>query len=634
MTTQPLPRQGNPRQFRSAGVTVTGTDQFIAPAERRTRRIGPATRVAADGSISLNLVEASIPDAARAVLGDALRLNYVVEAGVAGTITLQTSTPLTRPALLEAFQTALEFNGATLSETGDLVTVLPIDRAAPRFVTLGDIRGLGRRIVVVPLKFVSTEEMLRLLEPITGQGTVLRVSKARNLLMISGGQSEIDAVLEAVNLFDVNVLRGKSFALVQLRAATPEDIAEELRIVFDTLEGGALEGIVDFVPNDRLGSILVISSRARYISEAKAWIQQLDASAGRSQRFPQVYDLQNRTAGDLAPILSSLIATQETVEVTDEAATVAARPDGEATIVPDDINNAIIVSGTQPEQDRIGRLIQRLDATPTQVLLEATIAEVMLNDELDFGVRWFFETGNFSVSFSDVAAGAVSPVFPGFSFLFDGGSARVALSALSAITDVKIVSSPSLLVLDNREAELRVGDQVPVATQSVVDAANPDAPIVNSISFRDTGIILRVRPRVSETGRVIMDIEQEVSDVVETTTSGIDSPTISQRLVRTSVVVDDGQTLALGGLIQDTDSVLKTQVPLLGDIPILGEAFKSKETLVDRSELLILITPRVIRSAEEGQRITREFRNRLSAPDQLLSGDPQPQRHQIQRLFD
>lgn len=630
-TSSPLTASRTPTLARE--VVKPGSDTFVAQGTLSARPRGPLANVTRDGEISLNLITASIPEAANAVLGEALGLNYAIEAGVEGQITLQTSTPLSRSALLEAFQTALEFNGFTLAESADLVTISPISSVAPRFVRLGEQLGIGRQIVIVPLKFVSTQEMLQLLEPIVGQDVILRVNENRNLLMVSGSQREIDTILEAVNLFDVDVLAGKSVGLIKLRAAAPDDIATELTLVFDAGEGGVLQDVVTFIPNQRLGSILVISSRQKYLREARAWIQQLDATASQSQRYPEVYELQNRTAEDLEPILSQLASSNAETEEFIEGDENFAEPEGEMTIIADDINNAIIAIGTANEQENVARLISRLDTIPTQVLLEATIAEVSLNDELDFGVRWFFESGNFSTAFSDIVTGAVVSSFPGFSFLFNAGGAQVALNALSSITDVKVVSSPSLLVLDNREAELRVGDQVPVATESAVGVGDPDSPIVNSITFRDTGVLLKVKPRVSESGRVIMDIEQEVSDVVETTSSGIDSPTISQRLVKTSVVVDSGQTLALGGLIRESESLNKTQVPVLGDIPVLGQAFKSKDTTEDRSELLILITPRVIRSAGEGQQITEEFRSRLSSPDQLLSNRTQTRRHQLQRII-
>ncbi len=263
-------------------------------------------------------------------------------------------------------------------------------------------------------------------------------------------------------------------------------------------------------------------------------------------------------------------------------------------------------------------MLEKLDTLPSQVMIEATIAEVTLNDDLEHGLTWFFENAESRFSFSDVASGAVGSSFPGFSYVFSEADSRVALNALASVTDVKVVSSPTLMVLDNKTARLQVGDQVPVVTQSAVSTIDPDAPIVNAVSFRDTGVILDITPRVSDNGVVVLDITQEVSSVIETTTSGIDSPTIQQRRIETSVAVHDGESLALGGLIEDSRNVTSTGVPFLSEIPLLGEAFKSKSRKAGRTELLVLITPRVVRDRNEARLVTEEFRNRLDDVRELL----------------
>jgi general secretion pathway protein D len=180
------------------------------------------------------------------------------------------------------------------------------------------------------------------------------------------------------------------------------------------------------------------------------------------------------------------------------------------------------------------------------------------------------------------------------------------------VTDVKVLSSPSLVVLDNKSATLQVGDQVPIVTQSAKGTAAGDAPIVNNVELKDTGVILRVTPRVNDSGLVTLDIEQEVSSVVKTTTSGIDSPTIRQRKLKTSVVVNDSEALALGGLIQERETTGKSKVPVLGDIPFVGTAFRNKSNAISRTELIIFIRPRVIRDVNEARRVTAEFRKELS----------------------
>lgn len=282
-------------------------------------------------------------------------------------------------------------------------------------------------------------------------------------------------------------------------------------------------------------------------------------------------------------------------------------------IIADEPNNALFILATPQDFRDIDAALNRLDVEPLQVMIEATIAEVSLNDKLKYGVSWFFEQGNNSITLADVASGIPTAAFPGFSYLYAGANARVVINALDEVTHVNVISSPQLMVLDNRTATLQVGDEVPIITQSAVSVADPAAPIVNSVQFRDTGVILNVTPRVNSSGGVELDIEQEVSDVVPTTTSTIDSPTIQQRKIKSSVSVHDGQTIALGGLIRDRQSRGKSGVPGLSDIPVLGSLFGTTTNTADRTELLVLITPHVVRGPEEADAITDELRKRMQS---------------------
>ena len=255
----------------------------------------------------------------------------------------------------------------------------------------------------------------------------------------------------------------------------------------------------------------------------------------------------------------------------------------------------------------------KLDVVPLQVLIEVTIAEVTLTDDLEYGLQWFFRSGNSQFNLNETLPVRAFGDFAGFSYLFSTSDARVTLNAIASITDLKIISSPSLMVLDNQTAEIQVGDQVPVATQQAISVIDSDAPIVNSIEYFDTGVILRVTPRVNAGGLVIMEIEQEVSDVVPTVTSGIDSPTINQRRIKTTVAVQSGETVALGGLIRDDRASSNSGIPLLRDIPVLGKLFSTTTEAAARTELIVLITPRVVRSQLEARQVTEELRRRIRA---------------------
>lgn len=586
-----------------------GTDDFLGED-------GPSDQalVELDGSgeFTLNLISVPIDQAAKAVLGDALKKNYTIDPKVTGSVTLQTTRPLSAQDLLETFRTVLELNGAALTASDDLVKIVPTGSAARRVSGRADLSAGGGRIVAVPLRYISTTEMVRLLDPISAGTLQLQAIPNRNVILVGGTRDEINSAIEAVNLFDVDVMEGKSVGLFKLRAAEPEAVVAELQAIFETGDGGSLQNVVNFIPSQRLGAIIVVTSRSSYLAEAEQWIRDLDSAAGGTKRRPVVYSLQNRAAADLAPILAEMIG-----DVTEgETETL----EGSAKVVADDAKNAIVVWGNDSEQESFSRLIRSLDTTPVQVLLEATIAEVTLNDELNFGLRWYYENGGDSARLSDASNGAVSSVFPGLSLLFENQNAGAALNALQSVTDVNVVSSPSILVVDNKEASLQIGDQVPIATQQSRDTENPDAPIINTISFRDTGIILKIKPRVSSSGQVVLDIEQEVSSVTNTTTSGIDSPTISQRKIKTSVVVSDGKTIALGGLIEESRNRTTAGLPGNGKIPVLGALFRNRKDKIGKTELLILITPKVIRDGHEAQTVTDELRGRIVGADGVITG--------------
>ena len=301
-------------------------------------------------------------------------------------------------------------------------------------------------------------------------------------------------------------------------------------------------------------------------------------------------------------------------------------------IVSDEVNNSLVITATSAEFKRMRQILQSVDIAATQVLLEATIAEVTLNDNLKFGIRWFLQKGNNNIKFTDSIIGTVGPTFPGFSYFLNFSNLQVVLNALSSVTDVNVVSSPTLMVVENKRAVLQVGDEVPIATQSAVAVGAPGAPIVNSVSFRSTGVILGITPRVSDDGRVMLEIEQEVSGVIPTTSSTINSPTIQQRRVKTTVMARDGETIVLAGLMQDRSTRTRDQVPILGNIPWVGNAFKSKNDTIARTELLIAITPQVVRNSNQIDGITAEYRDKLNFSTRPQRQAPPSHREQFDRI--
>jgi general secretion pathway protein D len=282
-------------------------------------------------------------------------------------------------------------------------------------------------------------------------------------------------------------------------------------------------------------------------------------------------------------------------------------------IVADDTKNSLLIMANERDYQRVLRVVQGLDVVASQVLIEAVIAEVTLTDDLQFGLQWqFAKNGTPTATFSNALTGGVAAAFPGFNYAVNTANIAATLSALNALTHVNVISTPSLMVLDNKTARLQIGDQVPITTQTATSTVTANTAIVNSITMQDTGVILSVTPRINESGRVQLDIEQEVSSVVKTTTSNIDSPTIQQRRVKTTVVVNDGEVLALGGMIQDSSNRGSSQLPILGDIPGIGAVFSNRSDTVKKTELVILITPKVVRDGTESRLVTEEYRRKMN----------------------
>lgn len=652
----PVNERNGATETASAPLVVRGTGQFIAPLP-----VVESVERTQDGAITLNFVNTDIREVISAVLGDALKLSYFIDPKVQGVVTVRTSQPLDAASIIPVLEDILSMNGAALIKSGDAYKIIPIEGA-----TSGFHSEPGYGIHIFPLKYASVSQVRTVLEPYVPPGRILRTDATRNVLIFTGTAAEANQLEELVQVFDVDWMAGMSFAIYPLRAADPKTVAKELEQVFGQDFEGPLAGVVQFVPIERQNAILVISAQPAYLDKAADWIERLDQGLEGDQQRAYVYWVQNGNAKDLAAVLTDVYGggaknlqlvsagvapglipaeitgysgsnTPTTMTSTtpeppspapDQGGTPVqssiAGPDqftaeegipltGEANIriVADERNNALLIMATPSQHRRVLATLQQLDVVPLQVLIEATIAEVTLNDELKYGLQWFFSLGNSTITFSGIAAGLINPLFPGFNYVFSSDDARVVLNALTAITDVRVISAPQLVVLDNEQARLQVGDQVPIATQQATSVTDPAAPLVNTIEYRDTGVILEVIPHVNSGGLITLDITQEVSDVAETKTSGIDSPTIQQRQINSTVAVQTGETIALGGLIRDRHSEGVTGIPLLSDIPLLGNLFKTTSDKDDRTELLVLLTPRVIRNSQDARVLTEELRRRI-----------------------
>jgi general secretion pathway protein D len=606
-------------------------------------------------------------------------------------VTLQTSQPVPGSSLVSVLESILAVNNAVLVQSDGIYKIVPSDQGirgsgGVRSALPPATQAPGAQVMAVPLKHVSATEVEKLLAPFAPPGGVLRVDPRRNLVMIGGSRSDVASMLDVIETFDVDWLAGMSFGLFPVRSTSAKTMVEELEKVFGDQTEGPLAGVVRFVPIERLNAVLAISPRSQYIDRAQTWISRLDVGEGETARL-YVYYCENSRAEDLAAVLGQVFGQQPAagqvrpvaqVAPGLEGVTLQGRPGGPAEgggpslgtsrgpspnlpqmggaaaqgggggpipgggeavqigagteavkIIADKVKNALVIQAKPSDYRTVESALRKLDIVPMQVLIEATIFEVTLNDALRYGVEWFFRFGGSSkVVLSDtgvarvdptstsVLSGAVNTIFPGFSYVVSPtqDSVKAVINALDAVSDVNVISSPQVFVLDNQTATLIVGDQVPITTRSAVSVISPDAPTVNSIEYRDTGVILEVTPRVNAGGLVTMEISQEVSNVsaaTANTQSQQDSPTINQRKVESTVSVQGGETVALGGLITDRRENAARGLPFLSRLPVIGWLFGTKADNAARTELLVLITPRVVGSTEQARQVTQELRSRL-----------------------
>jgi general secretion pathway protein D len=641
----------------------------ISPAQQARRT--------AEG-VEVNFDRAEIREVARVILGDILQLPYTVDPRVQGEVTLSSAGPLPEEDLLPMVETVLRSSNAAIVHSGGTYAILPLEevRGAADVTPLGgpDMRvNPGFGLTIVPLRYISAQNAAALIQPLVPRADDIRVDIAGNLVLFSGSSPERQNVVDTLADLDVSWLADKAIGIFPLTYSTPEATIPELEALFSASEvqaGGT--ALVRFLPVARLNAVLAIANTRDQIREIQDWVTRLDRGETQTTQF-YVYFLRHAPAEDIARLLNETFGTRDTTTTgttgtgttgSPFANALGTRPggdtgDGETTtgdttggtstspvpfgqngdtatdldsggddnprsvkIVANRNNNSLLIRATPDVYESIEATLRRLDTPPLQVLIEATIAEVTLNDFLRYGIQYFLEFGSVRFGFNDsgptgtTGQNGLTPLgrIPGFNFIATPGDANVTIDALAQLTSVKVLSSPSVVVQDNSAAVLTVGDEVPVITRQAQGVTDPDSPVVNNVEYRDTGVILEVRPRINTNQTVSIDIAQEVSRVAPSS-AGSDplTPTFTQRKITSRVNIRSGQTVALGGLIQDSEERGRNRIPLLGDIPVVGNLFGSTSNETQRTELIVFITPKVIRDALDARDVSEELRSRLKS---------------------
>lgn len=679
------------------------------------------------GEFSLNFDDADLGEVAKVILSDILAKNYTISPQVTGKVTLQTTQPLSKDDLIPTLEMLLSVNNAALVIENGMYLIKPSNEAmyGSSFKSIGSSSlPSGYQTRVIPVHNVAATEIAEILKPLLPEKSLIHADPHRNILLVSGSGSELNRIMDVVRTFDIDVLRGRSFALFTPAHVDAGKIIEELEQIFSRKSAGGEKSeentFFRFIEIERMNAVLAITHNARYLQDIETWVMRLDRTNPEASGGVNVYRAQHVSAVDLADTLSNIFGTgtgrsSRSASIASGRSSTSAsnRSSGSSSagasaggssssmggggsgagsnvmdkklgdrnqdrsggsslmgsnslggsggmnnnsemakvkIIPDEGNNALIIVANSEEYEKIRRVIKELDVLPLQVLIDATIVEVSLKDELAYGIQWFFSHNNGGTNIvrggadngidlgnliKDAALGAGTG---GFSYAFSSNSKDInaVLSAQATKDNVNVISSPSLMVLNNQEASIKVGDSVPIRTSESTNTntIGNDSGVVQTsgIQMVDTGINLSIRPRVNSGGLVLMDILQTSNKPVNTLatngSSKIDSPTIQKREIESSVAIQSGETIVLGGLIEEQNENNKSGVPFLHEIPIIGPIFGGTERNKQKKELVILITPRVVNSRQDAQSITDEFRRKLSSiyrmPEEAQGNTQQP----------
>jgi general secretion pathway protein D len=710
---------------------LRGNDRVIASPSK-----GAAAFTGAP--VSFGFEEAPVPEVVRTILGDVLKVDYVLHPPLSGTVTLSTRAPVSPDQAAFLLESALQANGLALAR--DARGTYHVGR--PEVIrNIGAVsRQVGREplppgygAIIVPLQYIGAGEMAQILRPMLPAESLVRVDTVRNLLILAGSRSQAEGWLDLVATFDVDLLKGMSVGVFPLKYASIKEVETALQLVGGSAgagasggaaaspgarpgtatvqsqgqgaanaaavlgEGNPLFGALRIMPIERLNSILVVTPRASYLEEARRWIEKLDQpsdNSAESQLF--IYRVQNGNARHLASLLTGIFGdgkqpvtgnatsgvapglgtstgmsspfgnttsssspfssgaggttglglrsgglqaagrvggTTSTgagaAGTANTANTAIAATLGGVRVMADELNNVVLVWGSRTEYSKIEATLKRLDLPPTQVLIEASIVEVTLNDDLQYGLQWAFSdsrsttgsTGRGVLTTSDT--GLLAAAGRGFSYTLrnSAGSVRAVLSALAAKTSVKVVASPTLMVLDNHTAAIAVGNQQPIKAGETVSAEGSVRS--TNIQYKDTGVNLMVTPSVNSGNIVTMQVDQSVTDL-GTKDEITGQLAFLQRQISSKVAVRSGEAIVMGGLIQENATANRSGVPILQDIPLLGSLFSTTTNGGRRTELLVVITPRVVRSDIDVREVSEDLRDRMKGLTRMLEKAAQP----------
>ena len=644
----------------------------------RPFRIPQAIPSAADdaaGPIVLNVENGDIREIVRNLLGDALGEGFIIDPAVTGTVTVRTAKGIKRSDIIPTLEMLLRSVKAVLLKDGNYWRVLPeaganLGTAPPRT----QLRpGSGISVVILPAKHIGAKELEKVITPFVKAPSTaaIRVDELRNLLFLTGTEAEIRNMLEIAEMFDINILAGMSFLLFPLESSDVKTVAADWEKIFPATSN-PFAGLLRIIPIERMNAILLISPQRDMIVDARQWLERLDkgSDAGGGSRlyvynvlFSQAEKLQvilqqaisgrantaqatvapgqiaNTLTAPVSPIAGQgLVLPGNTINNAQQTAANAPRPfttatgtansqaiglARNATVIADKDRNALLIVATPSEYAAIESAIKKLDTAPKMIAIEVQIAQVALDGAFSLGISGMFSgkpESDANRLTSDGGVGNLNPLnaagkaVSGFSYTWQGAAAKAILSTLQTTGQSRTLASPTMMTLDNQKVSFTNGTQISVQTQSSVQTTTTSA--TNSFQYINTGLTINITPRVSG-NNVFLEIQQQ-SSTAGALRDGNPNPDITQNSQQTTVMVANGDTMLLSGLFVENGSKTSSGFPLLSTIPVVGGLFGNQNWSSSRSELVMLVTPRVMATVEDTRGVVDELRQRMVNIETML----------------
>lgn len=599
---------------------------------------------------ALRFDNADIYEVVQTILGDILKLNFIMDPGATGKVTINTSGTVSQADVYSILERILQMNGLSIVREGGLYKIIR-DANVSRDALGFEAAGNGSPVIqIIPLKFVQGSGLINVLRNFVGPQAAIFNDQTNRYVIVADRVANVQKLVELVKTLDVDYLREVKIDFLRLEHSDASELAREMETLFKQsgmFNWPGTEGNkVFFMPITRMNGVLVAAANEEVLAAARKWLQLLDGEPQDVASRVRIHHVQNTQATHLADILRQLFGGAAAAPRADKVVIGGSVPaaavgglTGGVQIIPDEATNSLVIKANPQDYLLIKRVIDNIDKVPRQVLIQVMVAEVTLNDETKFGVEWWLKNAKTKIGGDRYPAaisldsGLVAPtastitgdlakgVNSGINYMVFNGVGDVIglVNALATTTDINLLSTPHVLASDGKEAKIEVGSDEPVVTQTVstpvattTTGTTASLSTSNSVQYRPTGILLSVKPNVNESGLVTLTLSQEVSNRGNSVlVGGQEYPSFSKRKVNTEVTLQEGRSLLVAGLIQDKVNNSNTGVPLLKDIPGLGYLFGATGKSRQKTELIITLTPYVVRTKEEGEQVTEAFKRSL-----------------------